>query len=129
MVQQCRANPLPLVLVDGGESHLGLLRFDDDVTSAADNHWPSAFLYHCDQGHVSDKVKVQEESKRVLGEHSFKLADPVVAAEAGEERDGGIDHALGLGDHDRAAAKAGEPMALPSMVALDPMRLVLADVE
>ena len=39
MVQQCRANSLPLVLVDNGESHLGLLRLNDDVTSAADNHW------------------------------------------------------------------------------------------
>src|SRR5688572_29611177 len=61
MVQQCRANSLPLVLVDDGESHLGLLRLNDDVTSATDNHWSSTFLYHYDQGHVSDKVDVHEE--------------------------------------------------------------------
>ena len=66
---------------------------------------------------------------RVLGQHSCKLSNSVVAAEAGEEGDGGVDHALGLGDHDSAAAEAGEPMTLAGMVTLEPVRLVLADVE
>ena len=66
---------------------------------------------------------------RVLGPHSYKLADPVIAAEAGEEGDGGVDHALGLGDHDGAAAEAGEPVPLASMVALETMGLILADIE
>src|SRR5215216_1276463 len=65
----------------------------------------------------------------VLGEHSCKLANPVVAAEAGEEGDGGVDHALGLGDHDGAAAEAGEPVPLASMVALETMGLILTDIE
>jgi hypothetical protein len=50
-----------------------------------------------------------------------------VAAEAGEERDGGIDHALGLGDDDRAAAEGGQPVALAGVVAFDAMRLLLTD--
>src|SRR5215212_3998615 len=66
---------------------------------------------------------------RVLGKHSCKLSNPVVAAEAGEERDGDVDHALGLGDHDRAAAEACQPMALAGVIALEPVRLVLADIE
>ena len=66
---------------------------------------------------------------RILGQHSYKSPDFVVAAEAGEERDGGVDHALGPEDHDRAAAEAGEPMTLAGMVTLEPVRLVLADVE
>jgi len=68
-------------------------------------------------------------SMRVLGEHSCKFTDSVVAAEAGEEGDGGVDHALGLGDHDGAPAEAGQPMTLAGMVALEAMRLVLADIE
>ena len=55
----------------------------------------------------------------VLGKHRRQFSDPVVAAEAGEQRDEDVDHAFGLGDHDRAAAKAGEPVALAGMVALD----------
>ena len=61
---------------------------------------------------------------RVLGQHSYEFTDSVVAAEAGEEGDGGVDHALGLGDHDGAPAEAGQPMTLAGMVALEPMRLV-----
>ncbi len=53
----------------------------------------------------------------------------VVAGEAGEERDRGVDHALGLGDHDRAAAEAGEPVALAGVVALEPVGFLLADME
>ena len=36
---------------------------------------------------------------------------------------------LGLGDHDRSAAEAGEPVPLAGMVALEPVGLVLADIE
>ena len=49
---------------------------------------------------------------RVLGKHRRELAHPVVATKAGEQDDGGVDHALGLGDHDGAAAEAGEPVPL-----------------
>jgi hypothetical protein len=65
----------------------------------------------------------------VLGKHRREFSDLVVAAEADEERDGGIDHALGPGDHDSAPPKAGEPVALAGVVALDPVGLFLADEE
>ena len=65
----------------------------------------------------------------VLGKHSCKFTDSVVAAEAGEEGDGGVDHALGLGDHDGAAAEARKPVSLAGVVALDPVRLLLANKE
>ncbi|MCC2664520.1 MAG: hypothetical protein K0S35_2442 [Geminicoccaceae bacterium] len=56
---------------------------------------------------------------------------------SGRRGDGGVDHALGLGDHDRAAAEAGEPVPLAGMVALEAVGLVpgsgpgqaLADIE
>ena len=55
--------------------------------------------------------------------------DAVVAAEGGEQGDRGVDQALGLGDHDRAPPEAGQPVPLAGVVALDPVRLVLAGVE
>ena len=56
-----------------------------------------------------------------------EFVDPAVVREAGEERDRGLDHAPCLGDHAGAAAEAGEPVALAGMVALDAVRLLLAD--
>src|SRR5689334_23132177 len=53
----------------------------------------------------------------------------MVVREAGEERDRGLDHVEGLGDHAGAAPEAGEPVPLPGVVALDAVRLLLADVE
>src|SRR5215213_3156566 len=53
----------------------------------------------------------------------------MVAAEAGEERDRGVDHVDRLGDHDGAAAEAGEPVPLAGVVALDAVGLLLADVQ
>ena len=40
-----------------------------------------------------------------------------------------MDHALGLGDHDRAPPEAGQPVPLARMVPPDAVRLVLAGVE
>ena len=51
------------------------------------------------------------------------------AGEAGEQRDRGVDHALGLGDHDRAPAEPRQPVPLAGMVALEAVGLVFADVE
>src|SRR3954471_9581556 len=53
----------------------------------------------------------------------------MVVGEAGEERDRGLDHTLGPGDRARAAAEPGRPVPLPRVVALDPVGLLLADVE
>ena len=64
---------------------------------------------------------------RVLGQHRQEIADLLVTAETGEQGDGGVDHAHSLGDHDRAAAKARQPVPLPGMVALDAVGLFFAD--
>jgi hypothetical protein len=61
---------------------------------------------------VGEVQLVLDPALRVLGKHRRELADPVVATKAGEQGDGGVDHALGLGDHDGAAAEAGEPVPL-----------------
>src|SRR4051794_18283706 len=64
---------------------------------------------------------------RVSGLHRPELAKTATVAEAGEQRDRGVDHADGLGDDDRAPAEAGEPVPLPRVVALDAVGLLLAD--
>jgi hypothetical protein len=53
----------------------------------------------------------------------------VIAAEPGEQGDRGIDHALGFGDNDGAAAEARQPVPLAGIVAFERMRLVLANIE
>src|SRR3954462_2520691 len=66
---------------------------------------------------------------RVLGEHRYEIADPVVSSEAGEQGDADVHHALGLRDHDRAPPEPGQPMPLAGVVPLDPVRLLLARIE
>jgi hypothetical protein len=59
----------------------------------------------------------------------LEFGDPGAVAEADEQRDRGVHHALGPGDHAGAAAEAGQPVPLPGMIALDAVGLLLADVE
>src|ERR671927_659394 len=66
---------------------------------------------------------------RVLGQHRHEFGDPGGVAEADEERDRGLHHALGPGDHAGAAAEAGEPVPLAGMVPLDAVGLLLSDVQ
>ena len=66
---------------------------------------------------------------RVLSTDRQEVADPVIAAEPGEQGDGGIDQALGFGDNDGAAAEARQPVSLAGIVAFEGKRLVLADIE
>src|SRR4051812_4615838 len=66
---------------------------------------------------------------RVLGEHRYEVADPVVSSEAGEQGDADVHHALGLRDHDGAPPEPGQPMPLAGVVPLDAMRLILARIE
>src|SRR3954454_12773100 len=65
----------------------------------------------------------------VLGQHRQEFADPGAVAEADEERDRGLDHAHGLGHDAGATPEPRQPVPLPGVVALDPVRLLLADVE
>src|SRR5215211_3258004 len=67
--------------------------------------------------------------ERVLGQHRYEVADPVVSGEAGEQGDADVHHALGLRDYDRAPPKPGQPMPLARVVPLDAMCLVLARIE
>src|SRR3954462_12534257 len=66
---------------------------------------------------------------RVLGEHRYEIADPVISSEAGEQGDADVHHALGLRDHDRAAPEARQPMPLAGVVPFDAVRLILARVQ
>ncbi len=46
----------------------------------------------------------------------------------GEQRHGGIDHRDRAGDHTGTPPEAGEPVPLTCVVALAPLRLILADI-
>src|SRR5919202_5408576 len=66
---------------------------------------------------------------RVLGQHRHEFGDAGTVAEADEERDRGVHHPHGLGHHAGAAPDPRQPVPLAGMVPLDPVRLLLADVE
>src|SRR3954466_3903004 len=68
------------------------------------------------------------QDRRVLGEHRYEIADPIIASEAGEQGDADVHHALGLRDHDGAPPEAGEPMSRARVVPLDAVGLLLAGV-
>ena len=59
---------------------------------------------------------------------SLKLLFPAKRAKS-EQGDADVHHPLGLGDHDGAAPKPGQPVSLAGVVPLDAMRLVLARIE
>jgi len=46
MTHQCPTDASPLILVDYGESDLGLPGLYDNVTSATHDHRPPPFIYH-----------------------------------------------------------------------------------
>jgi hypothetical protein len=60
MMHERRAETLSLVLIDHGESDFCRSRLHNDVTRAARDHGPAAFLDHCDQCDVVDKVDIHE---------------------------------------------------------------------
>src|SRR4051794_31030956 len=66
---------------------------------------------------------------RVLGEHRYEVADPVIASKAGEQGDADVHHAFGLRDHNRTPPEPRQPMPLARIVPLDAMGLVLARIE
>src|SRR6266545_6918984 len=68
MMHECCAETLPLVLVDHSESDLGLSGLHDDVTCAARDHAPAAFVNDCDQRYVIHEIDVQEKPDFRLGE-------------------------------------------------------------
>src|SRR4051812_3750402 len=67
--------------------------------------------------------------QRVLGQHRYEVADPVVSREAGEQGDADVHHTLGLRDHDGAPPEPRQPMPLAGVVPLDAVRFLLARVQ
>ena len=80
MMHEGRAETLPLILIDHGESDLGLSRLYDDVTSAARDHAPTGFVHDRDQCDVIDEVDVQEKRDFRLRKVSFYLRVQLVTA-------------------------------------------------
>src|SRR3712207_9587613 len=60
-------------------------------------------------------------------QHRQECTDPGIVAEADEQRDRGLDHADRPGHDAGAAPEPGQPVPLAGMVALDALRLPLAD--
>ena len=65
MAHEGRADPMPLVLVDHGEGHLGLAGLHDNIASPpppAITGRPSS-VHDRHQGHVVDEVDVEKERR------------------------------------------------------------------
>src|SRR5215203_4817657 len=75
------------------------------------------------------RAALRPNSRKVLGEHRYVVADPVGSGEAGEQGDADVHHPLGLRDHDGASSEPRQPMPLAGVVPLNPMRLLLARVQ
>ena len=69
VTHQCRADALPLILVDDSKSHFSLPRPGDDIAGATDDfRSPTTLLEHCDQGHIVDEIDDNEVGAFVFGE-------------------------------------------------------------
>src|SRR5215204_6897687 len=66
MAHKCRAQALSLTSVGYSESDFCLPWLDDDVASAADDYRSFTFFRHCDQGHMADKVYINEKGNFLL---------------------------------------------------------------
>jgi hypothetical protein len=89
MMHEGRAETLPLILIDHSESDLGLSRRYDNVTSAARDHAPTAFVHDCDQCDVIDEVDVQEKLDFRLRKVSFYRKETTVKGLRAAASDGG----------------------------------------
>src|SRR5262245_33583836 len=79
MMHEGRAETLPLILIDHGESDLGPSRLYDNVTCATRNHAPTAFVHDRDQCNVIDEVDVQEKRDFRLPKVSFYRKETTVS--------------------------------------------------
>jgi hypothetical protein len=89
MMHEGRAETLTLILIDYGESDLGLSRLYDNVTSAARDHAPTALVHDCDQCDVIDEVDVQEKLDFRLCKVSFYRKETTVKGLRAAAADGG----------------------------------------
>ncbi len=78
VMHEGRAETLPLILIDHGESDLGLSRLHDDVTGAARDHGPAAFVNDCDQCDVIDEIDIHEKGDFGFGEAAFYREETAV---------------------------------------------------
>ena len=88
MMHECCAETLPLVLVDHSESDLGLSGLHDDVTCAARDHAPAAFVNDCDQRYVIHEIDVQEKPDFRLGEVASYSEETTVEGDRAAASDG-----------------------------------------
>ena len=80
VTHQCRADALPLILVDDSKSHFSLPRPGDDIAGATDDfRSPTTLLEHCDQGHIVDEIDDNEVGAFVFGEVPLCVANPNAA--------------------------------------------------
>src|SRR5262249_26147466 len=84
-----RAETLPLIPIDDGESDLGLSRLYENVTSAAGDHAPTAFVHDRDQCDVIDEVDAQEIVDFRLCEATFYRKETTVKGLRAAASDGG----------------------------------------
>src|SRR3712207_3973199 len=92
MAHQCRADPLPLVLVNDSKSHLGCPRLSDNVTRASDDHGVAVLVHHGHQGDVGDEIDVHEECDFLLREATLgskEAAEEGLGAGASDSGDEG----------------------------------------
>ena len=89
MMHERRAEALPLILIDHGESDLGLARLHDDITCAARDHWRDAFVHDCDQCDVIGEIDVQEIVDFRLCEAAFDRKETAIKGLPADAADGG----------------------------------------
>src|SRR5262249_36856173 len=89
MMHEGRAETLPLILIDHGESDLGLSRLYDNVTCAARDHWRALFVDDCDQRDVIDEVDAHEIVDFRLCEATFYRKETTVKGLRAAAGDGG----------------------------------------
>src|SRR5262245_7416907 len=89
MMHEGRAETLPLILIDHGESDLGLSRLYENVTSAARDHAPTALVHDRDQCDVIDEIDAQEIVDFRLCEATFDRKETTVKGLRATAADGG----------------------------------------
>ena len=68
-----RAEPLPLIRIDDGESHFRRAGLRDDIPRSADNGGLAVFLRDCDQGDMRNEIDIYEE-RDFLRQQFFAVA-------------------------------------------------------
>ena len=89
MLHQCRADALPLILVDHDEGHFGAAGLHDDVTSTPDDDGSNVLFHASHQSDMAHEVDVHEERDLLVREIAFCRKETAVkglAAGAADRR-------------------------------------------